>query len=63
MKLPLTIAVKLLLLMDGEKIASSRLRHPIVDELIGEGILLRPGKTKSLIQLINQNQEILIHER
>lgn len=56
MELPLSIAEKLLLLMNGEKIASGRLKHQIVDELIEDGILLRPGKTRSIIQLIDQNQ-------
>jgi len=34
MELPLSIAEKLLLLIGGEKIASGKLKHPIVAELI-----------------------------
>ena len=56
MKLPLSIAEKLLLLIGGEKIASGTLKHPIVAELIEDGILLRPGKRRSTIQLIDELQ-------
>jgi len=56
MELPLSIAEKLLLLIGGEKIASGKLKHPIVAELIEDGILLRPGKRRSTIQLIDELQ-------
>ena len=56
MALPLNIAEKLLLMIHGEKIASGKLKHPIIAELIKDGILLRPGKTRSIVQLIDQQQ-------
>lgn len=56
MKLPLSIAEKLLMLANGEKIPSSKLRHAIIQELIAEGILHRPGKIRSVIQISNKEQ-------
>lgn len=56
MELPLNLAEKLLMLIGGEKIASAKLKHPIVTELIKDGILLRPGKMRSTIQLIDKQQ-------
>jgi len=56
MELPLSIAEKLLLLIGGEKIASGTLKHPIVAELIEDGILLRPGKRRSNILLVDEQQ-------
>ena len=56
MELPLSIAEKLLLLIGGEKIASAKLRHPVITDLIEDGILLRPGKMRSTIQLIDVQQ-------
>jgi hypothetical protein len=56
MKLPLNIAEKLLLLVQENKIAASKLRHPIVLELIAEGIIHKPGKIKSLLQIADKQQ-------
>lgn len=56
MNLPLNIAKKLLLLANGEKIPASRLRHEIVNELISEGIIHKPGKLKSIVQLVDKQQ-------
>ena len=58
-KLPLALAEKLLLLVAGECIPASKLKYTIVDELIAEGILYKPGKLKSTIQLVDQQQLLL----
>ena len=50
------IAEKLLLLMSGEKVPASKLKYPVITELITEGILHKPGKIKSNVQLINKEQ-------
>ena len=59
MKLPIALAEKLLLLSKGEKIAHSKMRHSIVSDLISEGIIYRPGKVNSILQVIDQAQLIL----
>ena len=56
MKLPLSIAEKLLLLEAGVKIPSSKLKHVIISEMISEGVLYKSGKHKSTIQVINKEQ-------
>lgn len=56
MKLPLSIAKKLLLLENGEKIPASKLKHQIIQDLIGEGILHKPGRIKSAIQISDKQQ-------
>jgi ribosomal protein S8 len=56
MKLPLNIAEKLLLLVSGEKIPSSKLKHEIVKDMISEGIIHKPGKLKSTVQLADKQQ-------
>lgn len=56
MKLPLSIAKKLLLLENGEKIPASKLKHQIIQDLIAEGILHKPGRIKSAIQISDKEQ-------
>lgn len=56
MKLSLNIAEKLFLLVSGEKIPSSKLKHEIVKDLISEGIIHKPGKLKSTVQLADKHQ-------
>lgn len=56
MKLPIALAEKLLLLANGEKIAASKMKHPIITDLISEGIIYRPGKINSTLQLIDRDQ-------
>jgi hypothetical protein len=56
MKLPLNIAEKLLLLVSGEKIPSSKLKHEIIKDMISEGIIHKPGKLKSTVQLADNQQ-------
>ena len=55
-KLPLNIAEKLLLLVGGEKIPSSKLKHEIIRDMISEGIIHKPGKLKSIVQLADKQQ-------
>jgi hypothetical protein len=54
MDISLPLAQKLLLLINGENIAASKLKHSIIDDLIKEGILHKPGKRNSIIQLGNK---------
>ena len=56
MVLPLGIAKKLLLLVQQNKLAASKLRHPIVQAMIEEGIIYKPGKIKSLLQIADMQQ-------
>jgi len=56
MKLPLTVAEKLKQLSCGEKLQASKLNYPIISELLADGILYKPGKIKSSIQLIDKEQ-------
>ena len=56
MKLPLNIAKKLLLLENGDKIPASKLKHTIIQDLIGEGILHKSGRIKSAIQISDKEQ-------
>ncbi len=56
MALPLSIAEKLLLLVQQNKLAASKLKHKIVDELIAEGIIHKPGKIKSLLHIADTQQ-------
>ena len=56
MNLPLNIAEKLLLLSNGDKIPASKLNHSIFQELILEGIIHKPGKIRSTIQIIDKQQ-------
>ena len=56
MTLSLNIAEKLLLLSNGDKIPASKLNHSIFQELILEGIIHKPGKIRSTIQIIDSQQ-------
>lgn len=56
MNLPLNVAQKLLLLSVGDKIPASKLTHPVFQELILEGIIHKPGKIRSTVQLIDKEQ-------
>ncbi len=59
MKLPIVLAEKLLLLSRGGKIASSKMKHSIILDLITEGIIHRPGKVNSILHVIDPAQLIL----
>lgn len=53
MNLPIGIAEKLILLLYGEKISASKLKHSIIDTMLGNGILEQQiqGRSKKLIFL------------
>jgi len=53
MNLPNSIAEKLILLQNGEKIPASKLKHSIIDTMLGNGILEQQvqGRSKKLIFL------------
>lgn len=53
MKLPLTLAQKLIDLLEGNELAESTLRHSIIEELLAENILTKSGRIKQRIQLVN----------
>ena len=52
----LSIAEKLLQLIEGEQLPASQARHPLIDELINEGIVLVriTGRTKHLLYLADK---------
>jgi hypothetical protein len=56
MKLPISIAEKLILLRNGEKIPSSKLKHASIELMIDNGILKKHihGRSKTLIYLGNR---------
>ena len=53
MNVPIGIAEKLILLLNGEKISASKLKHSIIDTMLGNGILEQQiqGRSKKLIFL------------
>jgi hypothetical protein len=53
MKVPVHIAAKLLQLLQGESIPSSMARHPLIDDLVTEGIIERKGRIKKTLILSN----------
>lgn len=53
MKVPVHIAEKLLLLLQGESLPSSLAKHPLIDDLVLEGIIQRNGRIKKSIILLN----------
>ena len=57
MKIPLRIAKNLLLLISGETLADSTTKHPIIDSLVEENILVRKGRIKK--SLLMQNREAM----
>lgn len=56
MILPVSIAEKLILLLNGEKIPFSKLKHEVIDLMIGNGILnvQLQGRSKKLIYISNK---------
>lgn len=55
MKIPLHIAEKLLLLLNGESLAASTVRHSIIDDLISEGILICNGRIQKTVLVQDNN--------
>ena len=56
MKIPITIAEKLILLGKGEKIPASKMRHSLINEMLDNGILKKQiqGRSKALIYCLDQ---------
>jgi hypothetical protein len=57
MKLPVSIAEKLIAMQNGEKIPFSKVKHSVIDSMIDNGILKKQiqGRSKALVYLINRN--------
>ncbi len=57
MKLSKSLAAKLLQLAKGEKIPASKLKHPLIAELLAEGIIVdsRSGRLKSILYISRRN--------
>lgn len=55
MKLTLKIAKVLVQLINGETIADSAARSKLIDDLVAENIILRKGKHRKTLQLLNEN--------
>ena len=56
MKIPISIAEKLILLCEGEKIPASKIRHSVINEMLDNGILKKQiqGRSKALIYCSKQ---------
>lgn len=57
MTIPISLAEKLVALQNGEKIPFSKLKHPVIESMLDNGILVRQiqGRSKSIIYCINRN--------
>lgn len=57
MKLPISIAEKLIAMQNGEKIPFSKVKHSVTDSMIDNGILKKQilGRSKALVYLTNKN--------
>jgi hypothetical protein len=57
MKLPISIAEKLIALQNGEKIPFSKVKHSVTDSMIDNGILKKQiqGRSKALVYLTSRN--------
>lgn len=57
MKLQISIAEKLIAIQNGERIPFSKLKHPVIDDMLENGILKKQiqGRSKALIYLTNRN--------
>lgn len=53
MKVPVHIAERLLQLLQGESIPSSKARHSLIDDLVLEGIIERKGRIKKTLMISN----------
>lgn len=59
MKLPISIAEKLLQLQRGERIPASKMRHSVIELMIENGILKKQIQGRSKIQLYISNENLL----
>lgn len=57
MKLPITIAEKLIAMLNGEKIPFSKVKHPVIEEMLENGVLKKQiqGRNRVSVYLINRN--------
>ena len=55
MKLPVHIAEKLLLLLQGDTVPSSAAKHAIIEDLVAEGIMERRGRIQKTLFVSNKN--------
>lgn len=55
MRIPVHIAEKLVQLSRGESISSSLAKHPLIEELVEEGIIERKGRIQKKLLLIDSN--------
>ncbi len=57
MTLPVSIAVKLIAMQNGEKIPLSKVKHSVVEAMLENGILKKQiqGRSKTLVYLTNRN--------
>lgn len=53
MKIPVHIAEKLVLLLDGKILPSSSAKHSLIDELVAEGIIERSGRIQKTLRLLS----------
>lgn len=60
MKIPVHIAEKLLVLLQGEGIPSSLARHSLIDDLVLEGIIERKGRIKKSL-LLSDSKALLTY--
>ena len=60
MKLPISIAEKLIMLQKGEKIPLSKLKHSSILDMIDNGVLKKRGQGKSKTQIYLPNDNSLI---
>lgn len=56
MDLPLPLADKIRMLLTGQKIPAGKMKHPLIQELIAEGIIHRVGKMKGTLQIADPQQ-------
>ncbi|MDX2048365.1 MAG: hypothetical protein SFU87_16370 [Chitinophagaceae bacterium] len=57
MKLPISIAEKLVEMLNGEKIPFSKVKHPVIEEMLGNGIVKKQiqGRSKVSVYLTNRD--------
>ena len=55
MNIPPTLSEKLLLLLKGEKIPAGKIRHPLISEMLDNGILQKQmqGRNKAIVYLVH----------
>ncbi|MCL2073002.1 MAG: hypothetical protein FWH18_03710 [Marinilabiliaceae bacterium] len=64
MKLPIHIAEKLLILMQGKTLPASSVKHAIIEEMIAERIIERKGRIQKKLSALNTNTlSIYLHNK